>query len=98
MGSPNWALTLKPEEVQARTQVLKDLKMPKLGDLQSSGDSPIKTIMAGYRPYMPASAVYSYTANKDGMKGGSILVSPKKGKQMGNDYIAAGGQKADMDF
>ena len=47
---------------------------------------------------MPASRVYDYVANKDGMSGGSIMVSPSKGKTTTKGYVAAGGQQAPMDF
>ena len=94
----DWAKNLEPQEIEIRKAALADLKMPSLTTLQTSGQAPIKTITAGYRPYMPASAVYSYVANKDGMKGGSMLIQHSKGKQAGDKYIAAGGQEAPMDF
>jgi len=94
----DWAKNLEPQEIEKRKSALADLTMPSLTSLQTSGQAPIKTITAGYRPYMPASAVYSYVANKDGMKGGSMLISHSKGKKAGDKYIAAGGQEAPMDF
>lgn len=66
-------------------------------ELQSApGVGPIKTIVAGYRPYMPASQVYAFTADKNGMEG-AIMTRPRMSLR-GNPNMAGGGTSSPMDF
>jgi len=87
--------TIPPTDISPQ-QRARDFQFAKQSDLQSApGVGPIKTITAGYRPYMPASRVYALQAT-EGMQG-SIMTRPKV-SVAGAPQLAGGGSSSPMDF